>query len=48
MKQTITLPLYSIYSLIQNMEKMANNPETAKQYEDLICIFCLEETATFW
>ena len=36
MKQTITLPLYSIYSLIQNMEEMANNPETAKQYEDLL------------
>ena len=35
MKQTITLPLYSIYSLIQNMEEMANSPETAKQYEDL-------------
>lgn len=36
MKQTIKLPLYSIYSLIQNMEKMANDPETAKQYEDLL------------
>lgn len=36
MKQTITLPLYSIYSLIQNMEDMANNPETAKQYGDLL------------
>ena len=36
MKQTITLPLYSIYSLIQNMEEMANNPETAKQYKDLL------------
>ena len=36
MKQTITLPLYSIYSLIQNMEEMANNPETAKQYENLL------------
>ena len=36
MKQTIKLPLYSIYSLIQNLEEMANNPETAKQYEDLL------------
>lgn len=36
MKQTIKLPLYSIYSLIQKMEEMANNPETAKQYEDLL------------
>ena len=36
MKQTIKLPLLSIYSLIQNMEKMANVPETAKQYEDLL------------
>lgn len=36
MKQTITLPLYSIYSLIQNMEEMANNPEAAKQYKDLL------------
>lgn len=36
MKQTIKLPLSSIYSLIQNMEKMANAPETAKQYEDLL------------
>ena len=45
MKQTITLPLYSIYSLIQNMEEMANNPETAKQYEDLIsALDMLKET----
>lgn len=36
MKQTIKLPLYSIYSLIQRMEEMANNPEAAKQYEDLL------------
>ena len=36
MKQTIKLPLLSIYSLIQNMEKMAGVPETAKQYEDLL------------
>ena len=36
MKLTITIPLYSIYSLIQNMEEMANNPEIAKQYEDLL------------
>ncbi len=36
MKQIIKLPLYSIYSLIQNMEEMANNPETAKQYKDLL------------
>ena len=36
MKQTIKLPLYSIYSLIQNLEEMANNPETAKQYKDLL------------
>ena len=45
MKQTIKLPLYSIYSLIQNMEEMANNPETAKQYEDLIsALDMLKET----
>lgn len=36
MKQTIKLPLYSIYSLIQNMEEIVNNPETAKQYGDLL------------
>jgi hypothetical protein len=36
MKQTIKLPLSSIYSLIQNMEKMASVPETAKQHEDLL------------
>ena len=36
MKQTIKLPLLSIYSLIQDMEKMAAVPETAKQYEDLL------------
>ena len=36
MKQTIKFPLLSIYSLIQNMEKMASVPETAKQYEDLL------------
>jgi len=45
MKQTITLPLYSIYSLIQNMEEMANNPETAKQYKDLLsALNMLKET----
>lgn len=30
MKQTIKLPLYSIYSLINDIEEMANNPETAE------------------
>lgn len=45
MKQTIKLPLLSIYSLIQNMEKMANDPETAKQYEDLLSTMeALKET----
>lgn len=36
MKQTIKLPLYSICTLIQDIEKKANNPETADQYKDLI------------
>ena len=45
MKQTIKLPLLSIYSLIQNMVKMANDPETAKQYEDLLSTMeALKET----
>ena len=35
MKQTIKLPLYSIYSLINDIEEMANNPETAEQYNNL-------------
>ena len=35
MKQTIKLPLYSIYSLINDIEEMANNPETAEQYKNL-------------
>ena len=36
MKQTIKLPLLTIHSLIQDMEEMAKNPETAKRYEGLL------------
>lgn len=32
MKQQVKLPLYSIYSLIQDMEKMSNDPKMAEQY----------------
>jgi hypothetical protein len=36
MRQTVKLPLFTIYSLIQDMEKMANDPKTAKQYKNLL------------
>lgn len=36
MKQTIKLPLSTINFLIQNIEEMANDPETAKRYEGFL------------
>ena len=35
MKQTIKLPLSSIYSLIQDMEDMAENPATADKFKEI-------------
>lgn len=35
MKQTIKLPLFSIYSLIQDMEDMAENPATADKFKEI-------------
>lgn len=36
MKQTIRIPLLSIYSLIQNMEEMAKNPISAEEHKELL------------
>ena len=35
MKQKVKLPLYSIYSLIQDMEKMGNDPKMAEKYKSM-------------
>lgn len=35
MRKRINLPLHSIYSLIQNIEKMENDPATAEQFRKL-------------
>ena len=35
MKQSIKLPLSSIFSLIQDMEEIAKNPATAEQFKNI-------------
>lgn len=45
MKQTISLPLYSIYSLIRELDELKENPETAKQFEGILSsLNALKET----
>ena len=36
MKQKIKLPLFSIYSLIQKLEEMSNNPVAAEEHKELL------------